>query len=127
MLLNLEREDGPLHRRIYDSMKSAIRAGRLKPGARLPSTRTLATDLAVSRNTVTLAYDQLIAEGYVISRRRSMMAVADTTPAPAQAADQPPPTSLPPLSAYSRRLAKCAGIPPSSAYGSRPGIRYDFR
>ena len=70
MLLNLQEADGPLHRRIYDALKSAIHAGRLGPGARLPSTRTLATDLDVSRNTVTLAYEQLVAEGYVVSRNR---------------------------------------------------------
>jgi GntR family transcriptional regulator/MocR family aminotransferase len=127
MLLNLDREGGPLHRRIYDSIKSAIREGRLKPGARLPSTRTLAADLDVSRNTVTLAYEQLIAEGYVLSRHRSMMAVAENGHAPAQASKPTRQASAPALSAYSRRLAKCAGIPPSTAYGNRPGIRYDFR
>ena len=128
MLLNLQDAEGPLHRRIYDGLKSAIRAGRLGPGARLPSTRTLAADLNVSRNTVALAYEQLVAEGYVVARRRSMMSVADIMP-PRR---QPPPTPKkrkfqPRLSAYGRRLIEKRDMPPSGSYAKRPGLRYDFR
>jgi GntR family transcriptional regulator/MocR family aminotransferase len=76
LLLNLRRESGPLYRRIYRALKSSIHGGRLGPAARLPSTRTLAADLGVSRNTVMLAYEQLAAEGYVVGRQRSSTAVA---------------------------------------------------
>jgi len=69
MLVNL-RGSGPLYRRIYHALKSDISTGRLAPQSRLPSTRALAADLRVSRNTVTLAYEQLIAEGYLLSRNR---------------------------------------------------------
>ena len=55
MLLNLQDHEGPLHRRIHDALKAAILAGRLGPGGRLPSTRALAADLGVSRNTVSSA------------------------------------------------------------------------
>ena len=55
----------PLYRQLYEALRGAILAGRLKPGARLPSTRELAADLRVSRNTVMNAYEQLLAEGYV--------------------------------------------------------------
>jgi GntR family transcriptional regulator/MocR family aminotransferase len=127
MFLNLQREDGPLHRRISDSMKTAIRAGRLKPGARLPSTRVLATDLAVSRNTVTLAYEQLVAEGYVVSRHRSMMAVADHVPERAPEAARPRPETPARLSAVGRRLMGKAAAVQAAATATREGIRYDFR
>jgi GntR family transcriptional regulator / MocR family aminotransferase len=63
MLLNLREAKGPLHRRVYLALKTKIRAGGLGPAARVPSTRALARDLGVSRNTVTLAYEQLAAEG----------------------------------------------------------------
>ena len=128
MLLNLQETDGPLHRRICDSLKTAIRSGRLEPGARLPSTRGLATDLAVSRNTVALAYEQLVAEGYVVARARSKMAVAEGSPAPARPA-RPSARSLerPRLSAYGQRIVADPGPPPAASYARRPGVRWDFR
>src|SRR6476646_10569967 len=59
--------DLALHRQIYEAWRQGILAGRFRRGARLPSTRELATALAVSRTTTTSAYDQLIAEGYLES------------------------------------------------------------
>ena len=128
MFLNLQDAEGPLHRRIYDALKSAIRAGRLGPDARLPSTRTLAADLKVSRNTVALAYEQLVAEGYVVARHRSMMSVASAVPA--RQLPKPIRTKSkfqPRLSTYGRRLMDDPAMPPSSSYAARPGLRYDFR
>ena len=58
----------PLHRQIYFEIRNAILDGRLRPGIRLPASRALARDLAISRNTVTTAFDQLVAEGYVEAR-----------------------------------------------------------
>jgi len=58
----------PLHRQLYDQLREAILAGRLAPGARLPSTRALATELGLSRNTVATAFEQLLSEGYVEGR-----------------------------------------------------------
>ena len=55
----------PMYRQLYNQLRSAILDGRLEPGARLPSTRSLATELAVARNTVMSAYEQLLAEGYL--------------------------------------------------------------
>ena len=55
----------PLYRRLYDALREAILDGRLHPGGRLPSSRTLATELGVGRNTVLAAYEQLAAEGYL--------------------------------------------------------------
>src|SRR5271170_4376413 len=63
--------DAPLHRQIYDQWRQGILSGRFRRAERVPSTRELSTSLAVSRSTVTLAYEQLIAEGYLESSRGS--------------------------------------------------------
>jgi len=47
--------EAPLHRQLYFGLRDAILESRLPPGARLPSTRSLASDLGVSRNTVLAA------------------------------------------------------------------------
>jgi GntR family transcriptional regulator / MocR family aminotransferase len=59
------RSSTPLHRQIYDAWRQAILAGRFRGGERLPSTRELANALQVARSTVTQAYEQLLAEGYL--------------------------------------------------------------
>ncbi|MDI3284263.1 PLP-dependent aminotransferase family protein [Polyangium sp. 15x6] len=61
----------PLHRAAYDALRGAILEGRLRPGARLPSTRDFAEQLGVARGTVVAAFDQLAAEGYIVGRRGS--------------------------------------------------------
>jgi GntR family transcriptional regulator / MocR family aminotransferase len=67
--LPIDRGAGePLHRQIYFAIRQAILGGALRPGARLPATRGLARQLAVSRNTVMAAFEQLHAEGYVDGR-----------------------------------------------------------
>src|SRR5438067_1756635 len=55
----------PLYRQLYDELRTSILSGQLRAGTRLPSTRELAADLRVSRNTVLNAFEQLLAEGYV--------------------------------------------------------------
>ncbi len=57
-----------LYRQLYDQVREAILSGRLAPGTRLPSTRELADDLGVARNTVMNAFDQLHAESYLERR-----------------------------------------------------------
>ena len=54
-----------------DAVRDAIRSGRLVPGTRLPSSRALAADLGVARNTVARAYAELIAEGWLTSQHGS--------------------------------------------------------
>jgi GntR family transcriptional regulator/MocR family aminotransferase len=56
----------PLHRQLYHGLREAILSGRLHAGARIPSTRWLADYLGVSRTTVLGAFDQLVAEGYIV-------------------------------------------------------------
>ena len=58
----------PLYRQLYFAIREAILTGRLQPGTRLPSTRTLANDLSLSRNTAVSAYEQLLTEGYLDGR-----------------------------------------------------------
>jgi len=55
----------PIYHQLYDYLRATILAGQIKRGTRLPSTRALADELGVSRNTVLSAYDQLFAEGYL--------------------------------------------------------------
>jgi len=54
----------PIYRQLYDWYRRAILSGQLRPGQRIPSTRSLAAELRVSRIPVTSAYEQLHAEGY---------------------------------------------------------------
>jgi GntR family transcriptional regulator/MocR family aminotransferase len=79
--LTLNSESGmALHQQLFLALRQAILEGRLTPGTRLPSSRSLASDLAVSRNTVLSAYDQLIAEGYLTSRVGAGSYVSDQLP-----------------------------------------------
>jgi GntR family transcriptional regulator/MocR family aminotransferase len=73
----LERGVGiALHRQIEASIREGIRDGRLRGGFVLPPSRALAADLGVSRGVVVEAYQQLIAEGYLISRTGGTTQVA---------------------------------------------------
>lgn len=69
---------GPRRKRaLEEALREAIADGRLPAGTRLPSSRSLAADLGVARNTVVDAYDQLTAEGWLAARRGSGTTVAD--------------------------------------------------
>ena len=70
----------PLHRQIYDGYRGAIVNGTLRAGQKIPSTRTLAKDLGVSRIPVLNAYSQLLAEGYFESRVGSGTVVTKSLP-----------------------------------------------
>lgn len=70
----------PLHRQLCDRLREAILSGQLPSGTRLPGTRTLATELGVSRNTVVNAFEQLLAEGYVAGKIGAGTYIACTLP-----------------------------------------------
>ena len=70
----------PLYRQLYEGLREAILSGRLRPGARLPSTRVLAGDRETSRNTVLAAFGQRLAEGYLEGRVGAGTTVARTLP-----------------------------------------------
>ena len=61
----------PLHRQVYEEWRNGILTGRFHGGDRVPSSRELAGMLGVSRSTVTEAYEQLVAEGYLESAHGS--------------------------------------------------------
>src|ERR1043165_8299961 len=69
-----------LQQQIYAAIRRATLVGIVAPGTQLPSSRALADDLCVSRTTTLLAYEQLIAEGYVTTRHGSGTFVAQELP-----------------------------------------------
>ena len=105
----------PMHRRVYESLRQAILQHRLDAGDRLPSSRDLAAELGISRNTVMSAFNQLIAEGYVDASVGSGTYVSDTFARPlaqharATRATAPSPARIP------------APLPPAPAELSRRG------
>ncbi|MCG3183674.1 MAG: HTH-type transcriptional regulatory protein GabR [Planctomycetes bacterium] len=82
LLVDLEtpQNEAPLYQRIADSIRADVLAGRLRRGERVPSTRTLAKELDVNRNTVAQAYEQLVAEGFLEGKHGSGTYVARELP-----------------------------------------------
>src|SRR4051812_14543916 len=78
--LHLEAGGGGQRNGLENALRAAIQDRRLGAGTRLPSSRVLAADLGLSRGTVVAAYDQLVAEGYLLSRPRAGTVVADLGP-----------------------------------------------
>ncbi len=81
-MVRLDRNSAePLHRQLYRQVRDQLRSGHFHhSSARLPSTRALAEELAVSRATVDLAFSELHAEGYLVTKSRSGTFVADPLP-----------------------------------------------
>ncbi|WP_409342668.1 PLP-dependent aminotransferase family protein [Paenibacillus sp. MBLB4367] len=90
-----------LYLQIYSYIRSEIAEGRIRPETKLPSVRILSSSLGVSRTPVALAYDQLLAEGYVRSKPRSgLYAVRVDALTPPPAADGPAAGEKSPPRAY---------------------------
>jgi GntR family transcriptional regulator/MocR family aminotransferase len=88
--LHLEPTGPGVRRGLTDALREAVRTGRLAPGTRLPSSRTLAADLGIARNTVADAYADLVAEGWLAARQGSGTRVAERAVVPpADAAPRP--------------------------------------
>ncbi len=99
----------PLYRWLYEELRSAILAGHLRPGARLPATRDLAAQYGLSRPTIVTAFEQLRSEGYVEGKVGSGTYISQTLPDELlhvpKAATRPNKRRLKlALSAYARRL-----------------------
>ncbi|MER5308324.1 PLP-dependent aminotransferase family protein [Streptomyces sp. NPDC002773] len=94
--LHLELRGPRLRAGLMDALREAVRTGRLEAGTRLPSSRTLAADLGMARNTVADAYAELVAEGWLTARQGSGTVVARR--AEPRTAVRPPPVSSPVLS-----------------------------
>ena len=97
----------PFYRQIYSRIAGAVLDGRLAPGARLPSARSLAAQLAVARGTVETAYQVLAGEGYIVARGAAGTLVAPaldrkllkSSAARSTRADVSPPAAVVPLRA----------------------------
>src|SRR5262245_18462592 len=74
----------PLYRQLYEGFRDAILERRLRPGQRIPSTRSLAVELGVSRLPLLDAFEQLVAEGYFRSRTGSGTFVASVSSTPSR-------------------------------------------
>ena len=95
LLLELDRtSDGPLHHQLEQGLRAAVRSGRLAAGSALPSSRSLAAQLGVARGVVVEAYEQLAAEGYLVTRPGGSTRVASVDGAPAHSAEPVAETSL---------------------------------
>lgn len=125
-----ERSDRPRYQQLYESLRAAILSGRLRPGEKLPSTRSMASYLSLSRSTVLNAVDLLLAEGYVEGRRGSGTFVSTSLPEQVgTVASERPPVSAaqsaaPPLSGFGQRAvaigyANRAALPPRPL---QPGV-----
>jgi len=130
MLVSLEGE-GPINQRVYRSLRRAILDGRLSAGARLPSTRTLAADLGVSRKAVAFAFTRLADEGYVEARVGAGTYVSATLPDAAltpwkgrrrEALRQGIPIRL---SSHARRVLAQRPFPPPGMRSPK-ALRYEF-
>jgi GntR family transcriptional regulator/MocR family aminotransferase len=98
----------PLYQQLYQQIRAQVLAGKLPANSKLPSVRDLSAELAVGRNTVESAYQELAAEGYLYSKQRSgyFVAALDQDVAPLALRPQP------------RR--------PAGVREAAPEFRYDF-
>ena len=93
---DLKKSPGvPLYEALYRCIRSDILEGKLTPGQKLPSKRTLAANLEVSKITVEAAYNQLLSEGYVFTREKVGYFVEDVEIRPAAPEIIPPASPSP--------------------------------
>ena len=117
----------PLHQQLYDELRRAILQGRLPPRQRIPSTRSLAKLLGISRTTVVQSYDRLLSEGYLQTAVGAGTYICDqlpddllyAQPVPLQRSQGRPPIAL---STYGERLTNM-----SFALQSEPQTPINFR
>jgi GntR family transcriptional regulator / MocR family aminotransferase len=111
---------GSRRRAVEEALRTAIREGRLAAGSRLPSTRDLAQQLGLARGTVTQAYEQLIAEGWLTARTKAGTRVAEGAADSAAAAASLPGASpvrpASPLAASAPRHDFSPGRPDLSSF-----------
>jgi GntR family transcriptional regulator/MocR family aminotransferase len=112
--LRVDRAAGGLAGQVAAELRTAIRSGRLLGGARVPASRELARDLGISRGVVVEAYEQLVAEGFLVSRQGSGTRVADVQRAPSDD-DAVSPSTVPPRVDYDLRV----GTPDLAAFPRR--------
>lgn len=117
---------GALGKRLYAALQGAIQDGAIATGSRLPASRDLARDLAVSRNTVLAAYEQLQAEGYLQTRAGSGTFVCSLLPEMVPVAAEPlasgAPLKLARLSARGSHLLQHSGAGAHQWGAFMPGV-----
>ncbi len=126
--LHLELTGRRVRSGLEAALRDAVRTGRLRPGTQLPSSRALASDLGIARNTVAEAYGQLVAEGWLTARRGSGTQVADRAAeaaAPARATGQSAAQAAGRSTAQG--AAQAAGRAAVQAAGQADRLRYDLR
>jgi GntR family transcriptional regulator/MocR family aminotransferase len=121
LVIPLSKKHGPLFHQIYVGIRQAILSGTLRSGDQLPSTRELAAQLQVSRTVVLLAYDQLLAEGFVSGHHGSGTYVSAGLNVGRNREKGPAPELR--LSHFGRRAAEVAS---SVSFPKRRPLRYDF-
>ncbi len=139
MDLHLDLRGNRVKAGLEAALREAVQTERLAPGTRLPSSRALAADLGIARNSVAEAYAQLVAEGWLTAQQGSGTRVALAAAPPAPAAAAPPPglpatrydmrTGSPDLSAFPRswwlsaaRKALTAAPSQALGYGDPRGL-----
>lgn len=122
----LDRAGGqPLYRQLRDLVLAAAMDGRLPAGAKMPSSRVLARELGLARNTVTEVYETLIAEGCLVGRGGAGTFVADLSADRMEAPTAVPNRSAeaaPTLSQRGRLLRSGAGFAPHQWGAFMPGV-----
>ena len=109
--LHLEVSGSRVRDGLESALREAVRTGRLPAGTALPSSRALAKDLGIARNTVVDAYGQLVAEGWLAARHGAGTWVAERTAPPAAG-----PPARPPPDARLVRHDLRPGVPDVSAF-----------
>ncbi|MDX8491055.1 PLP-dependent aminotransferase family protein [Mesorhizobium sp. VK22B] len=104
-----------LSRQLYHGLVAIIRNRALAPGSELPSTRALAAELGLGRNTIVAAYDQLVTEGYLANRQGARPVIVDLPDGPRETLAEEPPV---PLRQPSRRGEELLSQP---CHHGRPG------
>jgi GntR family transcriptional regulator / MocR family aminotransferase len=112
LVISVNRKSGrPLHRQIYDVFRCMIVAGSLSSGQQIPSTRTLASELGISRIPVLNAYGQLLAEGYFEARVGAGTFVCSSLPEQASHPEKSGKSRVP-VNLARRRVARTARMLP---------------
>lgn len=81
-MISLHQGEGSRASALYAGLRSLVESGRLEPGAKLPPSRQLATQLSISRGAVVAAFDQLVADGFAEAMVGSGTFVAHAVPRP---------------------------------------------
>jgi GntR family transcriptional regulator/MocR family aminotransferase len=123
LAIPLSKQGEPLYRQLYLGLRQAILSGAFPADHRLPSTRDLAEQLGISRTVVLVAYDQLLAEGFVVGRRGSGTYVSGSLNR--SGVKRPERSAGLRLSRFGSAAADAAGVVDFPSRQSAP-LRYDF-